>query len=225
MSKLKGSYSPVLFDYLKKYQEDPTSRVFAPLAEAYRKAGLFDEAIDIAREGLRVHPSFIGGRVALARALFDKKQFTEVLDELQPVIQDVPDNLVAQRLIAESCLILGRVAEALGAYKMLLYYTPGDTELAKIVLELETQAYEKGTLVLRSDLRSPQAAAGRPALAAVPTPEEAEIPEFRISSAQKAISGDPIEARRKWALKIERLQGMLQNVERYRSQVAIRTRA
>ncbi len=225
MSKLKGSYSPVLFDYLKKYQEDPTSRVFAPLAEAYRKAGLFDEAIDIAREGLRVHPSFIGGRVALARALFDKKQFTEVLDELQPVIQDVPDNLVAQRLIAESCLILGRVAEALGAYKMLLYYTPGDIELAKIVLELETQAYEKGTLVLRTDLRTPQTSVGRPALAAVPAPEEAEIPEFRISSAQKAISGDPIEARRKWALKIERLQGMLQNVERYRSQVAIRTRA
>ncbi len=224
MSKLKGSYSPILFDYLKKYQEDPTSRVFAPLAEAYRKAGLIDQAIEIAREGLRVHPSFTGGRVALARALFDKKQFSEVLDELQPVIQDVPDNLVAQRLIAESCLILGRVAEALGAYKMLLYYAPTDGEVAKIVSELETQAYDKGTLVLRTDLRAP---APRPVLTPVPSPssEEGEIPEFKISSAQKAISGDPIEARRKWARKIERLQGLLQNVERYRSQVAIRTRA
>ena len=59
------NFSPMIYDYLKKYQEDPTSRVFAPLAEAYRKAGLIDEAIEIAREGLRVHPNFVGGRVAL----------------------------------------------------------------------------------------------------------------------------------------------------------------
>ena len=42
--------NPLIFSYLKKFQEDPASRVFAPLAEAYRKAGLVDEAIDIARE-------------------------------------------------------------------------------------------------------------------------------------------------------------------------------
>src|SRR4051812_37043809 len=94
--------SPLLYDYLKKYQEDPTSRIFAPLAEAYRKAGLLDDAIEIAQEGLRMHPNFVGGRVALARALFDKKLFDEVIEELGPLIQDVPDNLVAQRLLAES---------------------------------------------------------------------------------------------------------------------------
>ena len=59
-------YPPIIYEYLKKYQEDPSSRVFAPLAESYRKAGLADEAIEIAREGLRVHPNFVGGRVALA---------------------------------------------------------------------------------------------------------------------------------------------------------------
>src|SRR5262245_34688745 len=106
------NYSPLIYSYLKKYQEDPTSRVFAPLAEAYRKAGLVDEAIEIAREGLGVHPGFVGGRVALARALFDKKSYDEVIAELVPIIQDVPDNLVAQRLLAESYLMTGRLAEA-----------------------------------------------------------------------------------------------------------------
>src|SRR3954470_6886467 len=101
------NYSPLIYNYLKKYQEDPNSRVFAPLAEAYRKAGLIDEAIEIAREGLRVHPGFVGGRVALARALFDKKSYEEVVKELTPVVRDVPDNLVAQRLLAESCLMQG----------------------------------------------------------------------------------------------------------------------
>lgn len=215
-----GPHSPILYDYLRKYQEDPTSRVFAPLAEAYRKAGLVDEAIEIAREGLRVHPSFIGGRVALARALFDKKQFSDVLDELQPVIRDAPDNLVAQRLIAESSLMLGRIAEALGAYKMLFYYTPSDPELAKIVTELEKQAYEKGVLVLRNDpVKAPR-------LTAVPNPAaEAETEGFQVSSARGAISGAPDLRRKNWMKKIEVLQGMLQRVERYRAQVALRNRA
>ena len=92
---------PQIYEYLRKYQEDPTSRIFAPLAEAYRKAGLVDEAVEIAREGLRFHPTFIGGRVALARCLFDKKLYQDVVDELSNVVRDVPDNLVAQRIIAE----------------------------------------------------------------------------------------------------------------------------
>src|SRR5271154_3309130 len=124
MAPSKEDSHPLIYTYLKKYQEDPGSRIFAPLAEAYRKAGFIDEAIEIAREGLQIHPGFIGGRVALARALFDKHHYENVIEELNHIIKDVPDNLVAQRLLAESYLMLGRVAEALGAYKMLLYFAP-----------------------------------------------------------------------------------------------------
>jgi tetratricopeptide (TPR) repeat protein len=190
---------PLIYQYLKKYQEDPSSRVFAPLAEAYRKAGLIDEAIEIAREGLKVHPRFIGGRVALARALFDKRYYSEVIDELTEIIQDVPDNLVAQRLLAESYLMLGRIADALGAYKMLFYFAPQDTDLMKIVRELESQAYEKGALVLRTD----------------PVPQSTD--EFKIRGSAGAIDDDPDMKRHRWIRKIEVLQGMLQQIERYKT--------
>ena len=156
----KVTQHPLIYKYLKKYQDDPASRIFAPLAEAYRKAGLVDEAIDIAREGLKVHPRFIAGRVALARALFDKRLYQEVVDELTSVVEDIPDNLVAQRLLAESFLMLGRMAESLSAYKMLLYFAPQDSETAQMVQELENQAYEKGTLILRTD------------------PQQTQLPEF-----------------------------------------------
>jgi tetratricopeptide (TPR) repeat protein len=199
--KLAGH--PQIYEYLKRYQEDPTSRVFAPLAESYRKAGLVDEAITIAREGLRIHPSFIGGRVALARALFDKKLYNEVIDELAKVVEDVPDNLVAQRLIAESYLMSGRVSEALGAYKMLLYFSPSDEETAKMVQELEAQAYEKGVLVLRTDSKKP------------------EIPEFAEKSAHEAIESDPALKKERWMAKVERLQSVLQKVERYRARAGL----
>src|SRR3954447_12629683 len=108
MARFPATHSPLIYTYLRKYQDDPSSRVFAPLAEAYRKAGLIKEAVEIAREGLRVHPHFVGGRVALARALFDQEKFEEVADELGKVVQDAPDNLVAQRLLGESSLMLGR---------------------------------------------------------------------------------------------------------------------
>lgn len=190
-------YNPLIYSYLKKYQEDPSSRIFAPLAEAYRKAGLVEEAIEIARDGLRVHPSFVGGRVALARALFDKKFYEEVIEELKGVVQDVPDNLVAQRLTAESHLMLGRIAEALGAYKMLLYFAPQDAETAQLVQELEKQAYASGVLVLRTDPEPP-------------------LPQFTVTPAPQAIAEDPALKRAKWIRRIELLQGLLQRVERYR---------
>jgi tetratricopeptide (TPR) repeat protein len=194
---------PMIYTYLKKYQEDPSSRVFAPLAEAYRKAGLTDEAIEIAREGLRVHPNFVGGKVALARAYFDKKQYEDVVQELKSVVLDVPDNLIAQRLIAESYLMLGRLAEAIGAYKMLLYFSPQDADTAKMVKELENQAYEKGTLVLRTD-----------------PPPPAKVDGFNVRPARGAIDSDPevIQEKKKAGLirKIEFLQDMLQKLERYK---------
>lgn len=150
-----GKYSPMIYEYLRRWQEDPTSRVFAPLAEAYRKAGMVDEAIEIAKDGVRIHPNYLGGRVALARALFDRQRYHEVIDQLEMPMQNAPDNLAGQRLLAESFLMTGRVAEALTSYKLLLYFAPMDAEAAKMVKELETQAYEQGTLVLRTDPVAP----------------------------------------------------------------------
>jgi tetratricopeptide (TPR) repeat protein len=192
----KSPYHSLIYSYLKRYQDDPSSRVFAPLAEAYRKAGLIDEAVAVAREGIVLHPKFMGGRVALARALFDKKLFQEVVDELSPIVHDIPDNLVVQRLLAESYLMLGQVAESLSAYKMLLYFAPQDSDIAQIVQELEAQGYEEGAVVLRTDTDSAE--------------------DFSISSVGSAIAADPKAKLAGKIKKIEFLQMLLQKVERYR---------
>lgn len=191
--------SPQIYLLLKRFQEDPSSRVFAPLAEAYRKSGFAEEAVSVAREGLKFHPNFISGRVALARALYDLQRYSEVVEEMRPVLREVPDNIIAQRLFAESCLMTGLVLEALSAYKMLLFFQPQDAELAGIVQELETKAYQDGSLVLRQD-----------------APEESAA--FSIMSAQDVLPGDaePANVRDRWIRQIEGLQDLLQKVERYR---------
>ncbi|MBI3558141.1 MAG: hypothetical protein HY074_17895 [Deltaproteobacteria bacterium] len=142
-----SKYPPLLLKYLKMFQDDPKSRIFAPLAESYRKIGLIDQAIEICQEGLSANPDFMGGKVALARAFYDKKMHVQVRETLMAVIDKIPDNLIAQRLLADSCLVLGYVHEALASYKMLLYFSPNDREVAGLVQELETQAYERGGLL------------------------------------------------------------------------------
>ncbi len=199
MMNPKLTQNPLIYDYLKKYQENPESRIFAPLAEAYRKAGLVDEAIEISREGLKVHPQFLGGRVALARALFDKKLYAEVAEELRDVVKDVPDNIIAQRLMGESLLMLGRVTEALDSFKMLLFFAPQDADVAQLVKELETQSYDQGVLVLQNDPHTPE-----------------EIPAFEEKSAVEAISQDTATRKGEWVKKVEKLQDLLQRVARYR---------
>ena len=190
--------SPVIHEYLKRYQEDPTSKVFAPLAEAYRRAGLTKEAIEIAEEGLRVHPKYHTARVTLARAYFDAKDYTSALDHLEQMIYEVPDNLLAQRLIAESNLMLGRIPEALLAYKMVLYFNPSDRETAQIVRELEQQAYAAGApLVREEDLQwsSSMVPVQEPDFAQLPVEEEPtiEIPLPKVSlPEQKREENDPV---------------------------------
>lgn len=191
LDKIHGT--PALYRYLKKYQEDPRSRIFAPLAEAYRKAGLINEAIDIARDGVRIHPQFVGGRVALARALFDKRLYPEVVQELESVVQDSPDNLIAQRMLGECYLILGRSAHALLTYKTILFLVPSDPEVAKLVEELETKAYQQGAALWVSEGK-----------------------DFLVTEPGHEIPTSPDHQRKKWIAKIEMLQMMLMKVQRFK---------
>lgn len=137
LGRLYEEYPPYFREYLRRYEEDPTSRVFAPLAEAYRKLGRLDDAIQICREGLSHHPEFHGGRVALAKCLMEKGDNGSARVELERVIRVAPENLLAQRLMGDVAKTMGDNASALHAYKMALLLAPNDVSLAERVHELE----------------------------------------------------------------------------------------
>ncbi len=90
-------------DDIARYKEilarEPSSLVFAALAEAYRRKDLPDEAIAVCRRGLHHHPEFVSGRVALARAYVGKGETDRAVKELERVILTAPDNLIAQGLL------------------------------------------------------------------------------------------------------------------------------
>ncbi len=82
-------------------KENSSSRIFAPLSDAYRRIGELDRALEIAEEGVKRNPDYTGGRVALARVYRDKGMFREAIKELRVVIERSPENIAAARLLEE----------------------------------------------------------------------------------------------------------------------------
>jgi tetratricopeptide (TPR) repeat protein len=138
LGQLNEQQPPYFREYLRRFQEDPTSRVFAPLAEAYRRLGRMDDAISICLEGLEHHPDFHGGRVILAKCYLAKNLLHEAKQELERVVHAVPENLLGQRLLGDAYLKMGNTHGALHCYKMALLLAPNDVVLAEKVHELES---------------------------------------------------------------------------------------
>ena len=55
----------------RRVQKDPASIAFAQLAEEHRRAGQFEEAVQVATAGLGHHPAYLSARVTLGRALLE----------------------------------------------------------------------------------------------------------------------------------------------------------
>lgn len=137
LDRIYDQHPPQVREYLRRYQEDPKSRVFAPLAEAYRRLGRVDEAMSLCLEGIGHHPDFHGGRVALAKCYIDKQHFDKAKDELERVVQRVPENLLAQKLLGDVFLGLGQYHQALHCLKMAVMLAPHDVQLEERVRQLE----------------------------------------------------------------------------------------
>jgi len=80
---------------------DPASIAFAALAEEYRRAERYEEAIATCAAGLVRHPSYLSAHVTLGRALMEVGRLQEAQQELEFVLKLAPENLAAIRGLAE----------------------------------------------------------------------------------------------------------------------------
>jgi tetratricopeptide (TPR) repeat protein len=142
----------VVEKYQKLYAADPNSQVFAPLAEAYRKMGMLNEALDVARDGVKRHPHFAGGRVALAKVFYSQELWDDAIAEFKKVIELSAENVLAHSLLAECYLRLKRPKDALKSYKMLLFLSPENDKAQKAIKKLESltaDEYEDDVFALK----------------------------------------------------------------------------
>jgi tetratricopeptide (TPR) repeat protein len=85
----------------RRVQLDPASIAFAALAEEYRRAGRFEDAVATCEAGLRRHPAYLSARVTLGRALLEMGRLEDARGELEHVLRIAPENLAAIRGLAE----------------------------------------------------------------------------------------------------------------------------
>ena len=145
-----------------KLEKDPQSRIFAQLADAYRKEGLLDEAIWICRDGLAAHPTYVSGRVVLGRALLEQGALEEAEAEFRRVLELAPDNLLALRLLGDTSAQQGRSGEAREHYERTLRLNPLDRETQDRLAALPAHApvTEPATGSLEPEAPAPLAMAG-----------------------------------------------------------------
>lgn len=128
-----------LEDLRRRVQQDPSSIAFAQLAEECRRAGLFQEAVDVCRSGLLVHPAYSSARVTLGRALLELRSYEDAQHELEQVLRSAPENLAAVRGLADALRRQGAFEEALVQYRAALVLARHDPDLEQTIAELSRQ--------------------------------------------------------------------------------------
>lgn len=133
----KKNQSALLAKYFSMYKKNPRSRVFAPLAESFRKLGMLEDAYKILKEGIRNHPSYTLGYIVLAHCYYDEQKYELTYNTLRPIVNQNADNISLQKIFAQSCIHLGHLEEALDTFKYLLFMNPKDKYFAEQVKKLE----------------------------------------------------------------------------------------
>jgi pentatricopeptide repeat protein len=137
MKRQVQSKSSLLAKYTLQYQKKTKSRVFAPLAETYRKLGMIDESLKVLRDGIKNHPTYTLGYIVLAHVYYDQENYEISYNTIRPFVSDNLENITLQKLFAKICINLGYLEEALQTFKCLLLINPKDTYVAEQVKLLE----------------------------------------------------------------------------------------
>jgi len=95
------SVNPRIEELRRRIQKDPASIAFAQLAEEHRRAGQFEDAVNVCQAGLAQHPAYLSARITLGRALLEMGRHDEAAREFEYVLKAAPDNLSATRELAD----------------------------------------------------------------------------------------------------------------------------
>lgn len=121
--------SALIDDLLKQFAENPR-RVFARLANEYRKRGELDSAIEICRSHVPLQPGYISGHIVLGQALYDSGSLDEARSTFETALALDPENLIALRHMGDIARANGDIDGARRWYRQLLEIDPQNEEVA-----------------------------------------------------------------------------------------------
>ncbi|MCG6987310.1 MAG: hypothetical protein LJF06_03840, partial [Gemmatimonadetes bacterium] len=145
---------------------DPDGRAFAPLADAYCRAGQFRQAVELLMDGRKRHPRFATGHAVAARVFLEKGLMEEGELAARRVLELDEENVMALRLLSEALEARGAKGEAASVRARLEVLEPaGDGEVEE-----------------------------EPTDVAAPAPDEAEAAEDKVMDVAAQASEEPVAA-------------------------------
>ncbi len=117
--------------------ENPRSRLFVPLAEAYRLSGMLDEAIAVLSDGIKVHETFIAARLMLGKIYLEREALSEAKMQFEYVVAIAPSNISSLKSLANVLEKEGHIQEAKEPYQSILQIDPTDKEAGEFLEELD----------------------------------------------------------------------------------------
>ena len=131
--------SALIDDLLKQFAENPR-RVFARLANEYRKRGELDTAIEICRAHVPLQPTYISGYIVLGQALYETGQLDEAQSTFETALGLDPENLIGLRQLGDIARAKGDADGARGWYRRLLEVDPQNAEVEALLREMDAPA-------------------------------------------------------------------------------------
>ena len=124
-------------------QQNPDSLTFARVADALRRNGRLEEAIQVCEEGVRRHPNYVTGHMVLGKCYLEKKLYDQAEKEFKRVLLYDPKYIAAHRHYGDLMKEIGWDNTYEMSYRKIFKIDPLDDNVRTIVETLDREAQEK----------------------------------------------------------------------------------
>jgi tetratricopeptide (TPR) repeat protein len=173
-----------LDDLFERYRSAPRSHVFAPLADACRKAGMLEEALEICSRGVGEHPRYASGYVVQGKCLYDAGRANDAKAAFERVLALDPKNLVALKYLGMLHAERGDSAQATEYFEHILVLDPDNREIRSRIEDVELSPAHAPQASVRAEPQPPD-------VSAEDDEEAAMLPDIEDES----FEGEPITLR------------------------------
>lgn len=172
----------------RRHRENPEGRTFAPLADAYRKAGDIPRALEILRTGLQRHPEYLSASIVLGRCHLDLGDLAAAESAFRRVLELDKENVIAIKALADITERQARFDEAEHWLNYLLSIDSSNDEARQQLSRLDGAREQHAQRSAQDDQASEESAA--PAGETLAEPESLNVP---ASSEANTVEISPIE--------------------------------
>lgn len=125
--------------YLQRLRRDEHQKIYAPLADCYRRTGLLTDAEDTANTGLDVFPSYLLCREVLGKVFFKRGKLKEAKEQLEKVARIIKDSPELSRVLGKLYIQLEAKEDAIRHLEFVLEKDPFDFEVHNLLVEIKRE--------------------------------------------------------------------------------------